>query len=508
LDALDLSHNELSNDLRLQLPAGPHLKRLILDLNDFTSVPSFVLDCGHLEQLSMAHNDLKHISDAAVHALARSLERLDLDHNELAALPARLRDLAGLSRLSLAYNLLEDVAELPPNLRYLSLAGNFLATFPTGLRHLNPMSLKYLDLGYNRISHVAAEHFSAWAGALATLSLRGNRLAQLSLGSFPPLRLRELVLSFNDLYGVEAGVFSNLTELRVLELSAALPGGMLPRGAPAVTWLNLDNNNIHLVSSNDLLGYPALEYLNLDFNKLIEFPSETSSSNVSYRLKELRLSYNYISKINSVFLEEVPELQSVDLSYNRMQNISQRGFYNLGNLVYLNLAGNVVELIADEAFVDLPKLEVLNLQENNLAELSTRCLSNVSNEGTNFAVNVSYNRLTTLSGGKLVSINVLDLSHNLLQSISRDFFDSVGQHVRQIFLSHNKLLLIDTSVFGTLPNLNVLNLHKNNISMVKRRAFSEMPSLQMVDLSDNHIEQLAPEQFHGLRRLRQLRLAR
>ncbi|XP_069358898.1 chaoptin-like [Maniola hyperantus] len=508
IDSLDLSHNELTDTFHFEFHHNLQLKQLILDLNDFTSVPSFVLNCGRLEKLSISYNNLKHLSDATVYVLKQSLERLELDHNELIVLPDSMRELEQLRHLSLAYNQLEDVKELPPNLHSLSLAGNFLLTFPTGLRNLNPVSLNYLDLGYNRISYVVADHFDAWSEALTTLSLRGNRLAHLSLGSFPPLPLRELVLSFNDLYYVEAGVFLNLTELRILELSSALFSGEISTGSSsaALTWLNLDNNNIHLVSSDDLINFPSLEYLNLDFNKIIEFPSETSRANVSYKLKELRLSYNYVSRINSEFLEELLELQSVDLSYNRMQNISERAFSNLRNLVYLNLAGNVVELIADGAFVDLPKLEVLNLQENNLAEFSTRYFLDVSNRDMNFAVNVSYNRIMTLSGGKTVSINILDLSHNFLEIISRDFFDSLGEHVRQIILSHNNLLLIDSFVYSTLPNLNILNLQKNNINMVKRRVFSEMPSLQILDLSKNHIAQLSAEQFHSLHRLRLLRL--
>ncbi|CAH2106861.1 unnamed protein product [Euphydryas editha] len=508
IDSLDLSHNELTDSFYFEFFHHLQLKHLVLDLNDFTTVPSFVLDCGRLEKLSMSYNNLQYISDSTLHSLKHTLERLELDHNELTKLPESIRELGRLRYLSLDYNLLEEVKVLPPNLHSLSLAGNFISSFPTSLKDLAPSTLSYLDLGYNRISSISVDLFGAWSEGLTTLSLRGNRLAQLTLGTFPPLPLRELVLSFNDLYYVEAGVFTNLTYLRILELSSALFSGDISTRSSleTLTWLGLDNNNIHFISSDDMQNFPSLEYLNLDFNKIIEFPSEVTKTNGSFKLKELRLSYNYISKVNAEFLEILIELQSVDLSYNRMNNISERSFCNLLNLVYLSLAGNVIEFIADEAFADLPKIEVLDLQENNLVEFSTKCFTNVSSTDTDFAVNISYNKIVSLVGGRAVPINILDLSHNLIEAISRDFFKSLGNHLRQIFLSHNKISSIDNSAFGSLPYLSVLNLQENDISVIKRRAFSDMPSLQILDLSQNRIQQLSVEQFHSLHRLKLLRL--
>ncbi|XP_072932346.1 uncharacterized protein [Epargyreus clarus] len=508
IDSLDLSHNELTDSYEFEFQHGLQLKQLILDLNDFTSIPPFVLDCGRLEKLSISFNKLNHLSDATVYALKHDLERLDLDHNELSSLPASVQELIHVKHLSLAYNKLEEISELPPRLHSLTLAGNMLSTFPPGLRNVAPASLVYLDLSYNLITHVPVDTFGPWSEALNTLSLRGNRIAQLAVGVFPPLPLRELVLSFNDLYYVEAGVFANLTQLRVLELSSALFSGDVPAGSALETlsWLGLDNNNIHYFSSDDMQNFPSLEYLNLDFNKIIEFPSEVVRANGTYKLKELRLSYNYISKINSEFLVDLGELQSVDLSYNRLHNVSERSFTNLLNLVYLSLAGNVLELVADGAFSDLPRLEVLDLHENNLAEFSTRFFENVSNDEVTFAINVSYNRISSLVGGMPVLINILDLSHNELETVSKNFFDSMGPHIRQILLSHNKLTQIDGSGFGSLSKLDILNLCYNNISIIKRRSFAEMSSLQILDLSNNHIGQLSVEQFYNLRRLRQLRL--
>ncbi|KAJ8727803.1 hypothetical protein PYW08_016188 [Mythimna loreyi] len=511
IDSLDISHNELDDLFELEFQQRLQLKQLMLDFNEFTSVPSFVLDSAHLEKLSIAYNRVSHLSDATVHALRRDLERLDLDHNELAALPACVVQLTRLRHLSLAYNRLQQLDELPPQLHSLSLAGNFLVVLPVGLRGLAPATLAYLDVGYNQITWVGAESFGAWSDALVTLNLRGNRLAQLSADAFPAtLPLRELMLSFNELYHVQGAALARLPALQVLELSSALSSGEFPLTVPSVTlsWLSLDNNNIHYMSSENIQNFPSLEYLNLDFNKIIELPSRASGTNCSCRLKELRLSYNYISKINSEFLIDLKELQSVDLSYNRLYNISDHSFENLRNLVYLNLAGNAVEFVAERAFSRLPKLQVLDLRDNHLVEFSTECFEDVSSEESNLSVNVSHNRISSLvGGGPPLLINILDLSHNLLENLSKAFFDSLGPTLRQIILTHNRLTHIDNFAFGALPQLEILILHHNNISAVKRRAFGEVSVLQILDLSHNRLAQLAAEQFSNMRRLRHLRLA-
>lgn len=509
VDSLDLSYNELDDTFELELQQRLQLRQLVLDFNDFTSVPTFVVDNARLEKLSISYNRLSHVSDATLHALRHDLERLELDHNELLTVPSGVRELARLRHLSLAYNRLTEAPVLPPRLNTLSLAGNYLTQFPVGLRTLEPATLVYLDLSYNQIAAVTSDLFGSWSDSLATLNLKGNRIAQLATDAFPAnLPVRELVLSFNELYHVEPGALSNLSSLQVLELSSALFSGEFPLTVQleSLSWLTLDNNNIHYVSSDDILNFPSLEYLNLDFNKIVEFPSEVSGLNRSCKLKELRLSYNYINRFNCDFLLELRELQSIDLSYNRVHNITEHSLGNLHNLVYLNLAGNELEYIGDRAFFHLPKLEVLDLQDNHLVEFSTECLQFVSSEEINLSVNVSYNRITSLVGGPPVLINILDLSHNLLESLSKAFFDSLGTSLRQIILSNNHLTHIDNLSFSALSRLEVLNLRDNNISAVKRRAFTEMSALQILDLSHNRLAQLSVEQFHNMRRLRHLRL--
>lgn len=504
VDSLDLSQNDLDDLFALDVQRL-QLRRLILDLNDFTSIPAFAVEGGRLERLSMCHNRLVRVSDATLHALEH-LERLELDHNELTTLGAGARGLARLRHLSLAYNQLEDVDHLPPRLVSLVLAGNLLARFPAGLRVVAPATLVHLELGYNRIVSVSARDFGPWAGVLATLGLKGNRVAELAADAFPAaLPLRELALGFNELYRVEPAALTNLTRLRVLELSAA--GGALPPAPPALVWLALDNSDLYRVSAQDLADFASLEYLNLDFNRIVEFPSDADeASPIDYKLKELRLSYNYINEVNGEFLQNLVELESLDLSYNRLRNVSEAGFANLLNLVYLSLAGNIVEKLADGAFRRLPRLAALDLSDNSLFEFSTRPFMNVSSDEVELTVNVSHNRIAMLLvGDSPTLVHALDLSHNRLESVPAAFFATLT-HLRRLTLAHNQLTAVDGASFGALPNLLVLNLNDNRVGVARRRAFADMPALRILDLSRNRLAQLAAEQFHGLRELRHLQL--
>lgn len=509
IDSLDLSHNDLDNDIQLEFLRKLQLKQINLDLNDLTSVPAFVYENGRLEKLSISFNKLTYISDAVFTTLKHDLQQLELDHNYLTSLPTSVRGMMRLRYLTLSYNLIEELTYIPPHLHSFSLAGNFLSSFPSILKELTPGTLGFLDLSYNQISQIMPRDLDKWSEGLTTLNLKGNRITQLYEGTFPAtMPVREIILSFNDLYYIDPNTFANVTSsLQLLEFSSTLFSGEFPITSELekLSWISYDNNNIHIVNSRDLQTFPSLQYLNLEYNKIIEFPAEYTPSNLSYALKDLRLSYNFINRINSNFLNDL-DVHSIDLSYNRMQNLSEHSFTNLSNLAYLSLAGNVLDVIGESAFCNLPKLEVLDLQENNLAEFTADVFDHVSNEDTNFSLNISCNSISYMYGNRVVPINILDCSQNLMTAVPKTFFTLLGPYIRQIIFSQNRLTHLESSAFGSLPNLEILSLHRNNISVVKRRAFADMFSLQILDLSYNVISQLSVEQFNNMRQLRYLKL--
>jgi Leucine-rich repeat (LRR) protein len=75
------------------------LKRLALDNNRLTVLPSQLAQCTALVELSLHHNTLFEIELGALASLTR-LERLDVSNNQLATLP---KDIGNLRRLEVLH---------------------------------------------------------------------------------------------------------------------------------------------------------------------------------------------------------------------------------------------------------------------------------------------------------------------------------------------------------------------------------------------------------------------
>ncbi|XP_045529601.1 chaoptin-like [Pieris brassicae] len=512
LEKLDLSNNKLKDDIEIYLFREIQIRQIILDLNDLITIPKSVFLNNRIERLSISYNKLTSISRDLFISLKNSLEHLEIEHNKLSYLPDSLAQVLRLRHLSLAYNELEEAPPLPARIQTLSLAGNFLTSMPSTLHALEAGSIRYLDLSYNKISNLLPNEFRDWSTSLGTINLKGNRIAQINNNIFPvSLPVKEINLSFNDLYYVHPQSFSNLSgSLHVLESSSTLFSGYFPievdDGFENLSWLSFDNNDFHILKISELAAYPYLKYLNLDYNRIIEIVIDDHSSNVSSTISNLRMSYNFLSSINKQSFSRTPELTNLDLSFNKISNLTKYTFSNLTNLRYLSLASNIIDSMETKTFANLPKLEILELQCNNLSYLYLNSLHNVSNEYVTFTVNVSRNIIRFVEGDTPISINIFDGSYNDFYEVPTNFFIAVEYTIRHVILSHNKITHIVSEAFGQSAFLEILDLHKNSISVIKRKSFSDLVSLQILDLSFNAISQLSVEQFYNLRKLRYLKM--
>ncbi|CAG4980025.1 unnamed protein product [Colias eurytheme] len=512
LEKLDLSNNKLNGSIEMLLFREVQIRQIILDLNELTMLPKSLFTNNRIERLSISYNKLNSISRDIFIALKNSLEHLEIEHNKLSYLPDSLVQVLRLRHLSLAYNELEESPPLPSRIQTLSLAGNFLTSIPSTLQALEPGSIRYLDLSYNRISNLLPYEFRDWSTSLGTINLKGNRISQIVNNVFPvSMPVREINLSFNDLYYVHPQSFSNLTgALHVLESSSTLFSGYFPieidDGFENLSWLSFDNNDFHILKMTELATFAYLKYLNLDYNRIVEIVVDEHYSNVSLSLSNLRLSYNFVSSIESNTFSRIPELSNLDLSFNRINSIKKHTFANLQNLRYLSLAGNIIDTMETKTFTNLPKLEVLELQRNNFSYLYLNSLYNVSNEHVTFTLNVSRNNIRFIEGDVPISINIFDGSYNDFYEVPTNFFIAVEFTIRHVILSHNKITHLISEAFGQSAFLEILDLHKNSISIIKRKTFSDLVSLQILDLSFNAISQLSVEQFYNLRKLRYLKM--
>ncbi|CAH2106509.1 unnamed protein product [Euphydryas editha] len=512
LEKLDLSNNNINDTSKILIFREIQIRQIILDLNELTIIPRLLFTNNRIERLSISYNKLTSIYRDVFISLKNSLEHLEIEHNKLTHLPDTLAQVSRLRHLSLAYNQLEESPLLPSRIQTLSLAGNFLTAIPSALQALEPGSIRYLDLSYNRISYLLPTEFREWSFSLGTLNLKGNRIAQIYKNVFPAsMPLKEINLSFNDLYYIHPQSFSNLTgSLHILESSATIFSGYFPfeieDGLENLNWLSFDNNDFHILKLSDMSYFPSLKYLNLDYNRIVEIIVDDEILNVSLTLNNIRISYNFLNFIPTKTFSHIPELRNLDLSYNRINNLTKNSFTNLPNLRYLSLAGNLIDYIEVETFVNLPKLEILELQANNLTYLSLYSFYNISNQYTTLTLNISKNNVKFIEGDATVFINIFDGSYNDFHDVPNIFFMSVESTIRQIILSHNKITHISNEAFGQSVYLEILDLHKNGISIIKRKSFTDLISLQILDLSFNSIYQLSVEQFYNLHKLRYLKL--
>ena len=94
-----------------------------------------------------SNQDLTGALPAGLGDLGPALKRLGLDGNQISELPTELGALTGLTYLNLAYNALtslpSEIAAIP-GLKFLYLSGNQLTGVPSEFRTVNPTRICYL----------------------------------------------------------------------------------------------------------------------------------------------------------------------------------------------------------------------------------------------------------------------------------------------------------------------------------------------------------------------------
>ncbi|MEM7536112.1 MAG: leucine-rich repeat domain-containing protein [Chloroflexota bacterium] len=171
LTTLSLNNNRLSS-FPTQL-AGGSLRKLHLDDNSFSNIPSTIGSFLALEELSVRNNQISSVASAI--STLGNLNTLALDGNQLSSLPDTINEL--------------------PRLTNLTLSGNQFSTFPNALSTL--IQLSTLDLSSNQLDTLSSEigHFSN----LNTLYLAGNQLQTLPTEFQYLDNLNTLSLAYNRL---------------------------------------------------------------------------------------------------------------------------------------------------------------------------------------------------------------------------------------------------------------------------------------------------------------------
>ncbi|XP_015910441.2 chaoptin [Parasteatoda tepidariorum] len=518
LSVHSLEKMELSNNLLTHLPecvfnGSFTIKELHVDFNFIRTLSARSFKGTKLERLVLANNRIINIHSDAFVGIETTLKTLDLSFNLLDLFPSAINDLKSLIYLSLKSNLLRqlgrgDLHGCRGTLEILDLSGNMLHHVPK--KTLKSLSkLVRLSLQDNRIHKIYRDDFEGWGQSLTMLSLANNKMTYLSGGSFIYLtKLKELKLSFNNLMYVDQLVFLPLKKtLEVLDLTSAFSEYNYPvetfiKDLHNLEWLQLDHNNISLLSSASVGELKKLRHLDVSDNDLADISSELFKMASHTYLSTVHLSHNELKTLKSGTFESISHLSTVVLYDNKITSIENFSFSNCPYLHTIVLSENEISSIEPSAFNNLTKLSNIYLQNNYLDFFSFNA---IDGETGLIYLNLSNNQLKELDHANNsafpLKLRTLDLTNNQLSVIPDSLFLSSSEYLLHLLASKNNISDLPKTL---LPHLQILRLSCNSYNYLDRSSFDCCRYTQILTIDHNNISDVNNLTFRGMDKLRVL----
>ncbi|XP_023236513.1 toll-like receptor 13 [Centruroides sculpturatus] len=381
-----------------------------------------------------------------------------------------------------------------------------------------------------------------------------------------PATITHLQISNSPVQILRTAIFENLTSLITLELtnnSIQYVTSKFFQGLEQLLFLNFSTNNIRSLTKKAFSACPNLRTIDLSENRIISLNLIPAAFSILENLTTLILSNNNIRRItktNLIILKNSP-VKHLDLSYCDLLFIERGSFGFLQNLETLNLTGNkldeeslfnatsnltsirILDLRSLLGLKGFPKLAISALRNTSIQslDLSYNLLQILPNNSFTFLPNLTYLRLINCeikdiekrAFEGLVSVEILDLSANLLEKIPSGI--SILSNLRLLYLykqygntnygirlyvgeyafanlsllsglllTNNNIKTVQRFAFHNLVNLRVLIMSNCDIGIISDHSFSTLTSLETLDLSNNKILFFGNNTLRGLRNLKVL----
>ncbi|NXO03817.1 OMD protein, partial [Rhinopomastus cyanomelas] len=242
-----------------------------------------------------------------------------------------------------------------------------------------------------------------------------------------PHHIQQLYLQNNDIEAMPAGLFTNATFLREI---------------------NLSHNRIksHMIDRGVFAKLSHLVQLHLQHNELEEFPLPLPSS-----LERLLLGFNKISRLAGDALEGLPNITMLDLCSNFLDDSVLKGkpFSNMNNLMQLNLCNNKLQTMPP----DLPSsLMYLSLENNSISSIPENYFHRLSRI---IALRMSHNNLQDIPCNTFNLPNLLELNlgHNRLKQV---FY--IPRSLQHLYIEGNDIETINITLM--CPSIEPLNTNQ------------------------------------------------
>ncbi|KAL4138707.1 hypothetical protein PRIC2_002211 [Phytophthora ramorum] len=498
LTYLDLSHNQLEQDLSEGFGALTGLKELILSGNKLSRLPDSIAILGNLEILHIEENALTTLPERIGNL--NKLHVLTAHTNQLTTLPSSFAALRNMQNLDLKKNRLESTSEslaALSRLKFLDLRQNKLVVFP---ELPEGAALDQVFLGYNTLSAIDEASILRIKDSVTVLDMRDNKLDGLPGNIACLYRLKTLDVANNDLSDLPPGLgyLKHLNHfivdgnpLRAIRRSVissgceALKKYLRTRGPPPVgvdvleeerDELQMERERMAQVnnSKSDDVPPPAPECIAvfreaaasgtmvLSNSSLGVLPSDLVGQgqfNFNSTLLHLNLSSNML-QVLPASIGELVSLKTLTVEENELQSLHP-SIASLPHLELLRLRKNQLSAEHICGFLgDSPALgdtlKELDLRNNNLAALPMEICRLRSLE----TLLLSYNRIETLERfpwSQLEKVSVVSISDNKLRSLGRIFDAPV---LASLSFENNNLTKVPCEL-GLCPHLRAIYMNGN-----------------------------------------------
>ena len=378
--------------------------------------------------------------------------------------------------------------------------------------------------------------------ALWELHVYGNNnLSSLPAGVFSDLTaLRTINLGVNKLTSLPPGVFSGLSSLGRLWLGSREPPfipvtvslekvgedqfkATVHTGAPfeIVLPLSVANGSISSGTSTITIPIGSVESetltvartpgttfaVTVDIGTLPELPEGEHLGYALVKSADLPLVLTeFGGTVLTPVCDRTPQvLNAIVAAVSGVSNCRNVTEAHLAAITEFDLTYKDITSLKVGDFSGLSSVTLLQLHNNRLSSLPAGVFAGLSALKT---IRMHNNQLTTLPDGAffgLTSLTRLELYQNQLRTLTAEGFSGLPV-LEELELNSNQLTELPDGVFSKLPTLTSLRLVSNQLSVLSPGAFSGLPALKTLHLYRNQLSTLPVDVFSGLTTLEDLNL--
>ncbi|KAG5680673.1 hypothetical protein PVAND_010167 [Polypedilum vanderplanki] len=172
-------------------------------------------------------------------------------------------------------------------------------------------------------------------------------------------------------------------------------------------------------------------------------------------------------------------------------------YFNIicSNLTYLSTKNSIIKKIPSNFFMQVPKLTTFIATNVNLEEIHRDDFKDAENL---IVLNMADNMIELLESeifSYLKKLRILDLSNNKITSLDEETFIGSGDDLYEVYLSGNKINILDYNVFKPIATNKLyplkLNMDSNKVQKIKESNEPNSIQFHVLSLNKNQISKFS-----------------